>query len=748
MCFNFLYAQYKVTFIVRSPEPSADPVFLAGSFNKWNPGDGAFKLANRAGGNRSITVLLPPGLHEYKFTRGNWTTVETTEAGLDITNRVVAVSGDTTIRVSVQGWLDKFKDISSMPLATQWQVAYNRSFFSLERDLDSSYKYAKQAGELAEELSDKKYDAAMARILGRIMQRQGSHEKALEYYVKQLALVQELKDTLSTAFCLLDMGHLFLGIKEYGKAKNYYLQVIRFEPSSANAFGHSAPILALVRLGRIYSNAGQLDSADYYAKQAYQLSVQLIDRKSQSESLTLLGTIARERGNREEATGLFHRAIEQARLYNSSTLIAENYQHLATAFLEAGPKDSAFYYARQAYALASYIKNPFTIADASTLLVTLFKGSGQSDSALTYLEQVLAAKDSLFSQDKNQQLQTILFNEQLQHQEIEAGHEKYKTRIRTIGMAAGILFLLFLCIVLWVNNRRKQAINALLNKRAQKIRKTLYELRMTVAELRKTQSQLIQKEKMASLGELTAGIAHEIQNPLNFINNFSEVSIELAKELKDELAALALPPERASNLISLVDDLVQNQQKISDHGHRADGIVKGMLQHSRNTSGQREPININILADEFLRLSYHGLRAKDKTFSAHYITDFDESVGKVTVVPQNMGRVLLNLFNNAFYSVTEKRKQLGEEFKPTVWVRTKRTGQQIEICVRDNGLGIPDSVMNKIFQPFYTTKPSGHGTGLGLSLSYDIITKEHEGTLKVDTKEGEYAEFVILLPAV
>jgi signal transduction histidine kinase len=748
LCSLLLHAQYNVTFIVRPPDASGEPVFLAGSFNKWSPGDKAFELAPVSTTEKRITVSLSAGLHEYKFTRGNWTTVETTEAGLDITNRVVGVSKDTTIRVRVQGWLDRFKDISRMPLATQWQVAYNRSFFYLERDLDSSYKYAQQAAYLANELSDKKYDAAMARILGRIMQRQGSHERALEYYLKQLALVQELKDTLSTAFCLLDLGHLFLGIKEYEKAKSYYFRVIRYDPVAVTAFGHSAPILALVRLGRIYSTAKQLDSADLYATQAYQLSVKLLDRKSQSESLTLLGTIARERGNFAQATQFFHGAIEQARLYNSSTLIAENYQHLAAVFNQGGQKDSAFYYARQGYALATYIKNPFTIADASSLLVTLFKGSNQSDSALTYLEQVIAAKDSLFSKDKNLQLQTILFNEQLQHQEIEAQHEQYKTRIRTIGMAVGILFLLFLCIALWINNHRKQRINALLNKRGQKIRKTLSELRMTVTELRKTQTQLIQKEKMASLGELTAGIAHEIQNPLNFINNFSEVSVELAKEMKEELGGIDVRPDKKSNLIALVDDLVQNQQKISDHGHRADGIVKGMLQHSRNTSGQREPININILADEFLRLSYHGLRAKDKTFSAIYITDFDDSIGKVTVVPQNIGRVLLNLFNNAFYSVTEKRKQRGEEYKPTVWVRTKRIEHHIEICVRDNGLGIPDSVLNKIFQPFYTTKPSGHGTGLGLSLSYDIITKEHEGTLQVDTREGEYAEFIILLPAV
>jgi signal transduction histidine kinase len=244
---------------------------------------------------------------------------------------------------------------------------------------------------------------------------------------------------------------------------------------------------------------------------------------------------------------------------------------------------------------------------------------------------------------------------------------------------------------------------------------------------------------MASLGELTAGIAHEIQNPLNFVNNFSEVNTELLQELKNELQA-----DNKQEAFSLADDIIENEQKINHHGHRADAIVKGMLQHSRASTGKKELTDINALADEYLRLSYHGLRAKDKDFNADFKTDFDESIGKLEVVPQDIGRVLLNLYNNAFYAVNEKKKQLNKAFEPTVSVTTKRTGNSVEISVRDNGTGIPQKVLDKIYQPFFTTKPTGQGTGLGLSLSYDIV-KAHKGELIVETREREGTTFIIIL---
>ena len=268
------------------------------------------------------------------------------------------------------------------------------------------------------------------------------------------------------------------------------------------------------------------------------------------------------------------------------------------------------------------------------------------------------------------------------------------------------------------------------------------ELEHALAELKSTQAQLIQSEKMASLGELTAGIAHEIQNPLNFVNNFSEVSGELLEEMQTELDAGN--KEEAFNIAA---DVKQNLEKIIYHGKRVDAIVKGMLQHSRNSSDKKEPVDISALVDEYLRLSYHGLRAKDKSFNAALNTDFDEHTGKINIVPQDIGRVLLNLFTNSFYSVSAKKKNLGTDYEPAVWVSTKREGNKVIIKVRDNGTGIPQKVVDKIYQPFFTTKPTGEGTGLGLSLSYDIITKVHGGTITAETKENEFAEFTIELPA-
>jgi two-component system NtrC family sensor kinase len=292
-----------------------------------------------------------------------------------------------------------------------------------------------------------------------------------------------------------------------------------------------------------------------------------------------------------------------------------------------------------------------------------------------------------------------------------------------------------------ISTERRAELESLVQERTIELQKQKDELQETLQELKTTQTQLIQSEKMASLGELTAGIAHEIQNPLNFVNNFSEVTAELIEEMEVELNK-----GDKEEAIAIAGDIKQNLEKIMHHGKRADGIVKGMLQHSRASSNVKEPTDINKLADEYLRLAYHGLRAKDKSFNAELITHFAEGLPLANLVPQDIGRVLLNLFNNAFYAVKEKQKIAGGEFKPAVEVTTLQKGKSLEIIVKDNGTGIPDEIKEKILQPFFTTKPTGEGTGLGLSLSYDIVVKAHSGKIDVKSKQDEGSEFKISLP--
>ena len=349
-------------------------------------------------------------------------------------------------------------------------------------------------------------------------------------------------------------------------------------------------------------------------------------------------------------------------------------------------------------------------------------------------------------------------------------NKKFYTSWQGYYETAFIFSLVWLIAMLIINNKQQKALaqeqlkaaerekefrasesmklllEAQVAERTAAINKQKEELQQTLLELKATQKQLIQSEKMASLGELTAGIAHEIQNPLNFVNNFSEVSSELVKEMVDEVEK-----GNTAEVKAIAGDLINNLEKITHHGQRAANIVKGMLQHSRSSSGTKEPTDINALCEEYLRLAYHGLRAKDKSFSAKFETILDNSIGKVNVMPQEMGRVILNLINNAFYAVNAKALQAvaapaAVKYEPTVTVSTKKVNGKIEIRVADNGTGIPQKALDKIFQPFFTTKPTGQGTGLGLSLSYDIVTKGHGGELKVETKEQEGTIFIIYLP--
>lgn len=371
---------------------------------------------------------------------------------------------------------------------------------------------------------------------------------------------------------------------------------------------------------------------------------------------------------------------------------------------------------------------PLVLMDYKELAM-VYEKAGQDLLAKTAYKDFISLQDSLLADQST--FRTISFETEQQITENEIAISELesanKLSAQFRNFTIGIAFLLVvLAGSIYYRFRAKKKANQVLES--------------TLTELKATQSQLIQSEKMASLGELTAGIAHEIQNPLNFVNNFSELNTELITELEEEANK-----GNTAEVKSIAADIRENSEKINHHGKRADAIVKGMLQHSSSGTGKKELTDINALADEYLRLAYHGLRAKDKSFNATMKTEFDGSIGKVSIVPQDIGRVVLNLITNAFYAVTEKKRQAADGFEPTVTVITRKSSDRVEITVSDNGTGIPPSIVDKIFQPFFTTKPTGKGTGLGLSLSYDMV-KAHGGEISVDTFEAEGTTFTISLP--
>ncbi|MBC6988766.1 GHKL domain-containing protein [Hymenobacter sp. BT491] len=625
---------------------------------------------------------------------------------------------------------------------------------------DSALWYAQRGLRLARRI---KYPKGQGRCLARIgyvLAEKGNLPLGLRTELRALQLNQNSHDRLGEARTLLLIGLSYSNSTDYTQALRYFHRAKKLYDAQISVNEQDTQLLIaekgvlLHNIGASYTMRNQLDSARYFEQKALQLirGHAGLAQTSSGNPLPLvlrgLGLIY-ARANRDDlALRYYRRSVAAALPDNNLRATCRTYNALAELFWKRHQLDSCRYYAHQTLTIGRAKSWMVEVLGASTLLAQVFEASGKADSTLAYVQLMQTAKDSLYSPRRMRELTAVSIAEQQQRLKVEAEGERFRRRVRLYALLSGLGVLLLLALGLWLTVRRKQRTNRhlqTLNRRVNQQKKTLTkqrdDLSKALAEVTTMQTQLIQSAKMASLGELAAGIAHEIQNPLNFVTNFAEVSREMLDDLKADVVA-----DRKEEALSAADDLSQTLQKIKHHGHRAASIVKGMLGHSRASSGVREPTDLNTLAEECLRLAYEGRRAKDKGFHAACVPDLDPALGLVTVVPQDLGRVLLNLLTNAFYAVSEKSRRHPQGYQPEVKICTRRQSKQVEIVVRDNGLGIPEAVRAKIFQPFFTTKPTGEGTGLGLSLSYDIITKGHGGTLTIDSREGEYTEVAILLP--
>jgi len=606
------------------------------------------------------------------------------------------------------------------------------------------------------ELSQKKKDAflecAAMGLSGQGYRLTGNFARALQYHYKAIELSKTQSEPSLTAYAINQSAHIYKDREEYQKAIALYREAMSYSERGSRAIFKLYPVM---NLAFVYLSDNKPDSALYYSTRAVQMiedivnssnpdSKAILERSLYVYCLSNLAGTYSILNDKAKANSFYKRATDIIQNYPQSKSRYFYFTHfsLAKHYQRYHLIDSSLYSARKAIEAVQGGAIEYLAANPAKMLSDYYENKN-ADSTIKYLKFFMRGNEVMNSTRVTQQLQSISFEEEQRKIEIQRAEKEFQNKITFYFLMGGLAVVLLIAGFIYRTSLARKKTNGLLQEKNIQIEKTL-------ADLKSTQSQLIQSEKMASLGELTAGIAHEIQNPLNFVNNFSELNKELVSEIQDERRKTQ--DKRDETLEEeILRDIKDNSEKINHHGKRAADIVKGMLQHSRSSSGVKEPTDINALCDEYLRLTYHGLRAKDKSFNAEMKTDFDASLPKINVIPQDIGRVILNLLTNAFYAVNEKKQQNISGYEPTVSISTHyslSTGEgrgEVLITVTDNGNGIPQKVLDKIFQPFFTTKPTGQGTGLGLSLSYDII-KAHGGELKVETKVGEGSTFIILLP--
>jgi len=593
---------------------------------------------------------------------------------------------------------------------------------------DKVIGYFLQAETIAAELKNKEL---LAKSQGAIAEHYevslSNHVKALEYALKSVDNAEKANSIVNLAYNYKNLAVIYSRLGDEENALTSYKKA----KEATKQLGSGR------QLGNLHNSMGiWYVSNNRYAEAVEELKQGLeVGRKNNFSSYDMaflegnLSTAYMRQDSFALVAPLAFRALKEFENAEDIEGMAWCNSMLADVYIKKNKPDSAIWYASRGLKQANETGSIEYMRDNSQSLAAAYASKQDFRNAYKYYTSYISYRDSMLNTDIKKKAGFLQYKNDLDKKQAEITVLNQEKKIQQNFLISTLIVLLLIIITVVVlirNNRHKQ-------KAKQKIEKAY-------SELKAAQQQLIQTEKMASLGELTAGIAHEIQNPLNFVNNFSEVNKELLVEMRGEIEKGNFEDAKA-----IANDVIDNHEKINHHGKRADGIVKSMLQHSRSSGGKKEVTDINALCDEYLRLAYHGLRAKDKSFNAKMETDFDNSIGSINIVRQDIGRVILNLINNAFYAVDEKKKQKGNGYEPIVSVCTRKNNGKTEITVSDNGNGIPQKVLDKIFQPFFTTKPTGQGTGLGLSLSYDIV-KVHGGELKVDTKEGEGSVFIIKLP--
>jgi len=604
------------------------------------------------------------------------------------------------------------------------------SYAYLSAHPDTALKYALAGLQLSQKIKYARGEMICTNAIANVYFNIGEYPKALELYLQYLEMKEKAKDGSSIAIAYFNLANVYTETKDYRHAL-MYLNMAKKEDEKAK--DTAAILYDWYSLGSIYLRMKIPDSALYNLQQSRQIALKVNDKNMLGAILNTYGELYLFKRDTLQARKYYKLSLPYVMAVGDDDVLTANYFGIAKTFHKKGLVDSAIYYAAKGVAAAKKGPFPKHMLEISSFLSDVYSNQGQFDSAFHYQQISTAMKDSLFNIEQMKKVQNMNFEEQQRQKSIEAAKVQYRNQLQLFAVGFICVIFLGIAIFLWRVNKREQAAKLLLQEEKRKVESAL-------VKLRETQAQLIHAEKMASLGELTAGIAHEMQNPLNFVNNFSELNRELLAELKHALEAGDLVDVK-----DILDNVLDNEDKINQHGKRADAIVKGMLQHSRKSTGLKEQTDINALVNEQLQLAYQGLRAKDKGFHATIKKELDPSLPEIKIVPQDMSRVLLNLYNNALFAVHDKKAKAPKEFEPTVEVRTNVHQGFLEIHVVDNGNGIPKQYLDKVFQPFFTTKPTGQGTGLGLSLSYDIV-KMHGGEINIDTVEGQGTRFTVRLP--